>query len=127
MNIFEAIEKRYSCRAYQDRPIEAEKLDRILEAARLAPSAKNLQDWRFVVVTEPEKRARLAQAACDQKFLAQVVEFGDEVTVRPIPLDDTNFGTLTVKGLGSTVDRAVPYHFRSVIFSVWLKAPAWMR
>ena len=47
------------------------KLGRILEAARLAPSAKNLQDWRFVVVTESEKRARLAEAACDQKFLAQ--------------------------------------------------------
>ncbi len=71
MRIFEAIEKRYSCRAYQDKPIEAEKLGRILEAARLAPSAKNLQDWRFVVVTEPEKRAKLAEAANNQKFLAQ--------------------------------------------------------
>jgi len=71
MRIFEAIEKRYSCRDYLEKPIEAEKLGRILEAARLAPSAKNLQDWRFVVVTEPEKRARLAEAACDQKFLAR--------------------------------------------------------
>jgi nitroreductase len=71
MTVFEAIEKRYSCRAYQGRPIEAEKLGRILESARLAPSAKNLQDWRFVVVTEPEKRTRLAEAACDQKFLAR--------------------------------------------------------
>ena len=70
MNIFEAIKKRYSCRAYEDRPIEADKLGRILEAARLAPSAKNLQDWRFVVVTEPEKKAGLAKAACDQTFLA---------------------------------------------------------
>jgi nitroreductase len=71
MNIYETIEKRYSCRAYIDKLIEADKLGRILEAARLAPSAKNLQDWRFVIVTEPEKRARLAEAACDQKFLAK--------------------------------------------------------
>ena len=70
MTVFEAIRKRYSCRAYQDKTIESDTLDRILEAARLAPSAKNLQDWRFVVVTEPEKRARLAEAANNQKFLA---------------------------------------------------------
>jgi len=71
MTVFEAIKKRYSCRDYLDKPIESDKLGRILEAARLAPSAKNLQDWRFVVVTEPEKRARLAEAASDQKFLAK--------------------------------------------------------
>jgi nitroreductase len=71
MTVFEAIEKRYSCRDYLGKPIEAQKLSRILESARLAPSAKNLQDWRFVVVTEPEKRARLAEAANNQKFLAR--------------------------------------------------------
>jgi nitroreductase len=71
MTVFEAIEKRYSCRDYLDKPIESDKLEKILEAARLAPSAKNLQDWRFVVVTEPGKRARLAEAANNQKFLAR--------------------------------------------------------
>ena len=52
MEVLEAIRKRYSCRAYRDKPIEQEKLAQIFEAARLAPSAKNLQDWRFVVVTD---------------------------------------------------------------------------
>ncbi len=42
-----------------------------------------------------------------QHFLAQVIEIGDTVTVRQIPLDATNYGTLTVQGLGSTLDRAV--------------------
>ncbi|MGA2322556.1 MAG: nitroreductase family protein [Sedimentisphaerales bacterium] len=51
MTVFEVIKKRYSCRTYQDKPIEQDKLDQIFEAARQAPSAKNLQDWRFVVVT----------------------------------------------------------------------------
>ena len=69
MTVLEAIRKRYSCRAYQDRPIEQEKLDSIFEAARLAPSAKNLQDWRFVVVTDKENKRRLAEAANNQKFL----------------------------------------------------------
>ncbi len=60
MTVIEAIRKRYSCRAYQQRPIEQEKLDQLLEAARLAPSAKNLQDWRFVVVTDKEKKSQVA-------------------------------------------------------------------
>jgi nitroreductase len=69
MEVIEAIRRRYSCRTYEDRPIEEEKLDCILEAARLAPSAKNLQDWRFVVVTDEETKQKLAQAANNQRFL----------------------------------------------------------
>jgi nitroreductase len=60
MTVLEAIGRRYSCRAYQDRPIEQEKLDSIFEAARLAPSAKNTQDWRFVVVTDKETKRGVA-------------------------------------------------------------------
>ena len=61
MTVLEAIRRRYSCRAYQDKPIEQEKLDSIFEAARLAPSAKNTQDWRFVVVTDKETKSRIAE------------------------------------------------------------------
>jgi nitroreductase len=60
MTVIEAIRSRYSCRAYQQRPIEQEKLNQVFEAARLAPSAKNLQDWRFVVVTDKEKKRQVA-------------------------------------------------------------------
>jgi nitroreductase len=70
MDLYEAIKKRYSCRSYASKPIEQEKLDRILEAARLAPSAKNLQDWRFVVVTDEKKRKEVALAANEQMFIA---------------------------------------------------------
>jgi len=69
MTVMEAIRKRYSCRAYQDRAIEREKLEQIFEAARLAPSAKNLQDWRFVAVTDKETKRKIAQAANNQTFL----------------------------------------------------------
>ncbi len=61
MSVLEVIRKRYSCRAYQQRSIEPEKLQTILEAARLAPSARNFQDWRFVVVTESEAKRRVAE------------------------------------------------------------------
>jgi nitroreductase len=69
MTVLDAIRKRYSCRAYQDKMIEREKLEQILEAARLAPSAKNLQDWRFVAVTDKETKRKIAQAANNQTFL----------------------------------------------------------
>jgi len=69
MDVSQAIRCRYSCRSYEDKPLEKEKLDTILEAARQAPSAKNLQDWRFVAVTEKETRKKLAAAANDQTFL----------------------------------------------------------
>ena len=69
MDLYQAIKTRYSCRSYQSKQIETEKLARILESARLAPSAKNLQDWRFVVVSDEKKRSQLAVAAYEQMFV----------------------------------------------------------
>ena len=62
MELLEIIKERYSCRDYQDKAIEPEKLDIIFEAARQAPSAKNLQDWRFVVVTDKKIKRQLAES-----------------------------------------------------------------
>jgi nitroreductase len=69
MDVAQAIRSRYSCRSYIDKPLEENKLRAVLEAARLAPSAKNLQDWRFVVVTDKPTKKKVAAAANDQTFL----------------------------------------------------------
>jgi nitroreductase len=69
MDVAQAIQCRYSCRNYSDKPIEQDKLRAILEAARLAPSAKNLQDWRFVIVTDGPTKKKVAAAANNQTFL----------------------------------------------------------
>ena len=71
MDIYELIRKRKSVRAYQDTAVPDEVLGRILEGARLAPSASNLQEWRFVVVRDRERRVALAEAAHQQKFIGQ--------------------------------------------------------
>jgi len=71
MELAEIIQKRYSCRSYLQKPIGEEHLQKILEAARQAPSAKNFQDWRFVVATDAELRRRLAEAANNQMFIAE--------------------------------------------------------
>ncbi|MFQ6097645.1 MAG: nitroreductase family protein, partial [Armatimonadota bacterium] len=59
MTVFEAIQQRYSVRKYEDRPVEDDKLQRIMEAARLAPSARNRQEWRYVVVRDERRRELL--------------------------------------------------------------------
>lgn len=69
MEVMEAIRARRSIRQYENRPLPEDVLGEILEAARLAPSARNRQDWRFVVVKDKELIRRVT-AAADQPFLA---------------------------------------------------------
>jgi len=71
MNVMDAIRKRKSVRAYDNRPVEEDRLNAVLEAGRLAPSASNRQEWRFVVVRDAETRKRLAQAAGNQGFVGR--------------------------------------------------------
>lgn len=71
MEFYEVIEKRYSCRSYQDKKIEKDILEKIIEAARKAPSARNIQPWHFYIVQNPEIKKQLQVAAKDQKFISQ--------------------------------------------------------
>ena len=71
MDVCDAITIRKSVRAYLDKPVEEEKLNAVLEAARLAPSASNRQEWRFVIVRDKEVRSKVAMAAGQQMFVAQ--------------------------------------------------------
>lgn len=71
MDVYDAIRTRRSVRSWKKKAIEEGKLRRILEAARLAPSARNMQEWRFVVVTDADLRKKLAVAARGQEFVGQ--------------------------------------------------------
>ena len=71
MELAEAIRRRRSIRKYLPRKIENDKLDRVLEAGRLAPSARNLQEWKFIVVRDDGRRKRLAEAAKGQTFVGE--------------------------------------------------------
>ena len=59
MEFKDVIKNRYSCKKYSDRQVEPEKLDYILEAGRLAPTAKNLQEQHIYVIQTPEMLARI--------------------------------------------------------------------
>jgi nitroreductase len=81
MDVFEAIRTRRSIRKYRPELVPEEKLEMILEAARLAPSAGNRQPWRFVVVQNVDRKKALAEVANNQAFLkdaaAIIVAVGD--------------------------------------------------
>ena len=71
MDVFEAISKRRSIRKYKDTEVEDEKLQDILEVARIAPSAGNRQEWKFIVVKDKETREKLVEAANGQAFVGE--------------------------------------------------------
>ena len=63
MDIKTAVETRVSIRKYQDRPIEPEKLAMVAEAFRLAPSARNGQNWKLLIVTDTKAKERIREAS----------------------------------------------------------------
>ncbi|MBE0646438.1 MAG: nitroreductase family protein [Bacteroidales bacterium] len=64
MDFLELVNTRQSCRSYNPaQTVEMEKIERCIEAARLAPSACNAQPWKFIVVDEPELKKKVARAA----------------------------------------------------------------
>lgn len=71
MGLLPEIERRASVRSYTDEPVSQEALERILEAGRLAPSAKNRQSWRFVVVTDEDTRVKIEDAAFGQEYVSK--------------------------------------------------------
>jgi nitroreductase len=65
VDVFQAIRDRRSIRKYKDAPVEREKIEQVLEAARLAPSWKNLQCWRFLVLMDPARKTAMLSAFAD--------------------------------------------------------------
>ena len=86
MSFLELAKKRYSCRAYSDKKVEKEKLDLILEAGRVAPTARNLQPQRIIVVQGTEGFEKLGKAANVYKAPLAIIVCCDtsSVWVRPI-------------------------------------------
>lgn len=128
MNDFlQLVASRQSDRAYdENRPVETEKLERIMEAARLAPSACNAQPWKFVVVTDKELSVKVGKATAGlgmNKFARNapvhilVVEesanitslLGGKVKDKHFPLIDVGIATAHIvlaaenEGLGSCI------------------------
>ncbi len=111
MELYDAIRARRSVRSYEDRPVPREALDRLLEAARQAPSANNVMPWRFVVVTDQATRAAIADSGTYGKFLVKtpvvIAAIGDAAAAPKWYAVDTAIAlehialAATAEGLGS--------------------------
>jgi len=71
MDVLEAIKGRRSIRAFKSNDVSPEIVKKLIEAARWAPSAGNIQPWEFIVVRKPEIKRALAEAALDQTFIEE--------------------------------------------------------
>lgn len=69
METIECINTRRSIRKYKDKPVEWDKIVTVLNAGRMAPSAGNLQNWKFIVVREDDVRKKIAQACLEQSWM----------------------------------------------------------
>ena len=103
MTVTEAIRNRRSIRKYSARPVEDEKLAAVLEAARLAPSAANKQNWKFIAVRDPALRVKLTEACGGQKFVGEA----------PVILVAcaTELHTMTCGQPADTIDPAIAMSF----------------
>lgn len=61
MNFLDLVKQRYSCRSYQAKSVEQEKVDYVMECVRFAPSAVNKQPWRFHVISSDSDKEKLRQ------------------------------------------------------------------
>lgn len=69
MPFLNLVKKRYSVRKFQSKPVETEKLNAILEAGRMAPSACNLQPWQFLVISKPDQCNNFAKTVYAREWL----------------------------------------------------------
>jgi len=92
----ELVQSRQSDRAYLDKPVEIEKLERILEGVRIAPSACNAQPWKFVVVTDTEKRLAIADAMTNK--LLSMNHFTKQAPVQIVVVEEKANFSSTVGG-----------------------------
>ncbi len=92
LKILELITQRQSDRKYSDREIEKEKLDRIIEAGRMAPSACNAQPWKFIVVTEPDLIKKVAEAS-SAKLLGMNSFVGQAPVILVVIREQPNFSS----------------------------------
>ncbi|MCK5051627.1 MAG: nitroreductase family protein [Candidatus Cloacimonetes bacterium] len=98
--LLNCIKERYSVRKFQNKPIEQEKLDTLLKAAQLAPSARNIQPCKFIVIQDEEKRKKLTDICKGQKFVSQA-----PITIA-ICANNTDY-TMTCGQAAYTVDAAI--------------------
>lgn len=71
MDVLEAFKGRRSIRAFKNQDVPVRIVEKLIDAARWAPSAGNIQPWEFIIIRKPDIKRRLAEAALDQTFIEE--------------------------------------------------------
>ncbi len=71
MDVHEAIKGRRSIRAFKNKDVPQEIVEKLIDFGRWAPSAGNIQPWEFIIVRKPEIKRRLVEAALGQTFIEE--------------------------------------------------------
>lgn len=87
MNFLDLAKKRYSVRKYKDKPVEKEKLDKILEAARIAPTARNLQVIKLLVIQDKKNLDLVKKAANFYDAPLVIIACADHLKSHKRPFD----------------------------------------
>lgn len=119
MELMPEIQNRVSTRKFLDKPIDEAVLDRILEAGRLAPSAKNRQAWRFIVIKDQGLKNKVKEAAYGEDWISQApvlialcttnIDYKMPNGIQAYPVDLSIAGAFMVlqaehEGLGSCIN-----------------------
>lgn len=94
MDLLPLLRKRYACRSYKDAKVEREKLDRLLEAGRVAPTGANRQPQRIVVVESAEGMQRLARCTRDFGAPCALIVCVDRSEAWTRPCDGRNIASI---------------------------------
>ena len=115
MEVFAAVQSRRSVRGYAHAEVPKEKIEKILEAGRRAPSAMNAQPWHFIVVTDLENRRLISKSGRYAGFLKEspvvIVGCGDSEASPKWYVVDVSIAlqsmvlTATAEGLGDMLGR----------------------
>ncbi len=96
MDFFELAKERYSCRSFSEKEVEKEKIEKILEVARLAPTARNLQPQRILVLTKKEQLEKLS--TCTQYGwnapIIMILFYDKTVSYKRDKYDNKEFGDI---------------------------------
>ena len=112
METWDAIRARRNVRSYDDRPIAAEDLNRILEAGWRSPSASNRQKWDFILVTESEQLRQLSTVWVGAGHLAGaqaaiVLVLPEPGSERYVTIDQYDLGQATMSMLLAATDLGI--------------------
>lgn len=117
MIFMELAEERYSSRKYIDQPVSKEDLERILEAGRLAPTAKNLQPARVIVADTPESLAKVSKTARLYGAPLALIVVADSEVAWTRPFDGKSFADIEA----SIVTTQMMYEAQELgLGSVWI-------